>query len=417
MIGQIALIAKLITSPCVTVVLGAFGNVRCHVTLCLLDPIPANPKEFLRLRDLIITHMLDSKAKGTRVAIRFVFDEAIRMGKNPERIVPDDIIRDKLGEKAYQALNPDQMAKADQAVRSMMSRLNRDLKSFFEEQPPCEKERQRVQFEVGDYYPRIVPNHRKTEQEDYVAAFWRPYFTSSKRTRILYTEAQSFIDSRQTYFLSNEANSPDKKNIFDYLNVPGGLDSISAFISSGTVQALLSIIECLRRYAGQREDFITAATTHPGDIVPDDDENLIILATPASAVMVSILEKGMPFRRSGKHVAIENEQPVEDDDIEMLSQDTASMVKWGVLTRRRHRFNDRIVTVLAARNGRTIEAMADCLTDKMDITALAGKFDRTNGFPASHQALFRVELTRTQRGQYIDGVRVQKAVAVETHSL
>lgn len=78
-------------------------------------------------------------------------------------------------------------------------------------------------------------------------------------------------------------------------------------------------------------------------------------------------------------------------------------IKWGVLTRTTLR--ERIVTMLAAKHGRSVEAMVVFLTIPSNLVKLAKHLGVTDDFPETFQVLFHIPTTKTS-----DGPSFQKAM-------
>jgi len=117
----------------------------------------------------------------------------------------------------------------------------------------------------------------------------------------------------------------------------------------------------------------------------------------------------LPIRAHPEHITRAGDRPVDQGGSEYAENDAPLSPKWGVLTRRRHRYDDRVVTLLTARHGRTVDAMAQFITSAADMSQLGEKLHKPKLCPDWFQALFRVLMIPSQRGPQIDRTIVDDA--------
>ncbi|HTZ90712.1 MAG TPA: hypothetical protein VMA71_10230 [Alloacidobacterium sp.] len=328
-----------------------------------------------------------------------MFRELAREGEKPATLTPADIC-EGVGIEANQD-NLDNM-------RSLKNRLNADLANFFD-YGEGRLQKWRVYFEHKDYRPHFRSNTPPTQEIDYLAQFWAPHRQSSNPTHILYPEPCFFIDSQRTYLRNPDANRPEDRERFSYLLTDWTkLKTTYSYVPSGAVKAMLCIMACFRQW----DQEITPKAFLPHDRVPDAP-NLIVLGTSTSMQAVATLERSLPIHTGLKHVTIDGEDPVEDTEYD--EQGEMMYRKWGTLTRRWHRFPDRIVTVISAHHGRAVDAIASFLTTPLSLSTLAEYLKSPRTFPASFQALFSVEMEETSTGPHTTYTAVDRALDIRDH--
>lgn len=276
-----------------------------------------------------------------------------------------------------------------------MRDLKNALNEFFENETLGMEQRYRVEF-VGDgnYLPVLRDRRSEVRPDNLVPRFWQPHKWNmhnedDRPTLILFFEPQFFIDAKGTYFRNPGVNTHEEAA---QLGFGGELKKSYSFVPSGIVQAMLHVMKALRPDPNHNVYPRTSIIKHATD-TPPDHENLVVLATPTSKKLVATLESGFSMRTSARGVSLNGAEPLEDT-AEPIGTDSAEMVKWGVLTRRPHRVKDRTVTLLSAKHGRTVEAMAQFLTNPADIPALAIQLQRPR-FP--QRLSFRTGRRRRRR--------------------
>ena len=90
---------------------------------------------------------------------------------------------------------------------------------------------------------------------------------------------------------NQEAECRDRKEVFSYLGVTGGLAPSYSFVSSDVVRAMLLLIDCLH----QRGAKVTTRPLRPTTPLEESDENVIVLGTPGMIDFISTLEAPYPF--------------------------------------------------------------------------------------------------------------------------
>jgi hypothetical protein len=370
------------------------------------DPNIISPDDIKALVDAILTHArgIQPIARRRRCAAEYILKRLVAMGetKNRTPIQAADIKKTCPGDN--DATDP------RAAVRGLMRDLKKALTHFFEEEPEGKKQRYRLNyFGVGNYLLVLSDTRSPVRPDDFVGHFWEPH-RSLPRPAILYPEPQFFIDPKGTYIRNPGVNTPEEAA---QLGIQGELKTSYSFVPSGIVHAMLRVMETLcTAQPGRNRVHPTASVIRHSTATPPPGDNLIVLATPTSATaLVAKLEEGLPMRTTSTGVSLNDAADLLEDTSDVQG-DCVTMVKWGVLTRRPPGFKDRALTLLAARHGRTVEAMARFLTDPKQIPALARQLQRQE-FPHSFQALFRVEMTKTPDGPTIDAVHVDFAEPIE----
>lgn len=363
-------------------------------------PIPTEP-ELRQILTALLAHAISPKADRQRCAITFLFEETIRRGKLRTPIQGADIIAHCPGKA--EARDP------ETAARGLIRDIKRKLTAFFNNHEEAYTLPYSVTFEGdGNYSLSFEPMKPRPQTDDLVPIFWQPHFPgrSASKALILIPEPQFFVDEKQTYFRNPSANTLADKGVFDYLTIPGTLETSYSFVPAGIVQAMLHLVPTLRYYEREQWTFPAVKSVKPSITMPPEQDNLIVLTTPTSTkALVETLEAGMPMHTTAQGVSYGAN----------LYQDTSTphvksvvMVKWGVLTRKPQRL--RTVTLLAAKHGRMVEAMMQFLTLHSQLVALAQKLQRVSGFPECFQALFRARMVKTPEGPFTEETRVEKVI-------
>jgi hypothetical protein len=361
------------------------------------------------LVETILTHArgIQPAAKRRRCAAEFILRKLVEMGvKNRTPIQLENIMAACPGEVIPPPNDPMAAAVAAATARSLMKEVKRHLKHFFEEEPEGIKQRYYLEFpDVRNYLPVLRDRRSPVRADDFVAHFWRPHRALDHPATILFVEPQFFIDSNGTYLRNPGVNTAEQAA---QLGIQGELKASYSFVPAGIVQAMLCVMRILRPVQPSHKGYPDTEVVKPwtGEL-PKDNKNLVVLATPTSTALVATLENGLRMRTTRTGVSLNDAANLLEDTSD-IHGDSVRMVKWGVLTRRPPRYKDREVTLLAARHGRTVEAMAKFLTDPAQIPALAVQLQRQE-FPPSFQALFRVEMTKTSEGPTIEAVYVDFA--------
>jgi hypothetical protein len=271
---------------------------------------------------------------------------------------------------------------------------------------------------MGRLFELAANKNGDSDRQDLVTSFWEPYVDSGRPTRIFYPEPQFFRDDRHTYMGNEYAGEQDRKEVFSYLNLPGGIAPSYSFVSSGIVRAMLQLIDCLHK----RRIKVRAQALRPTMPFEHSDENVIILGTPGMMALISILEAPYRFHTQRDGVTVESGEgdagktlPVKltDDTQENMSASKVHLNKWAVFTRRPHVHPDNITTVLAAPHGRSIEAVAGFLTRSPELSDLSGLLATQNKFPRQMQVLFRVPMLKTDGEPHIEQPEVHEALDLD----
>jgi hypothetical protein len=129
---------------------------------------------------------------------------------------------------------------------------------------------------------------------------------------------------------------------------------------------------------------------------------------------VATLERSLPFYTGLRHqITIAGEQPTDDKEYE--EHGVRMFHKWGTLTRRWFKYNDRVVTVISGHHGRVVEAIAHFLTNPSSMSMLAELLDNPKTLPAYFQALFSVHLEEKTRGPLAISTNVTRALEINKH--
>jgi hypothetical protein len=230
-----------------------------------------------------------------------------------------------------------------------------------------------------------------------------------------------YQDRQNTYLRNPEAPKLGNHGRFSYLVekehpddiYPNQLRPTHSYVPSGTVSALLLLMEYFRKQPGGRE--ITPVPFLPDDTVPDK-ANLIVLGTSTSMDAVATLERSLPFYTGlTQEITIEGEEPVKDTEYD--EHGVRMFHKWGTLTRRWFKYNDRIVTVISGHHGRVVEALAEFLTTRSAFATLAELFHNPVTLPAYFQALFSVHLEEKPRGPLPIGTEAMRVIEINKKRL
>jgi hypothetical protein len=356
------------------------------VLRCLLI-MPTTP-ELIELRDVLLRHALGPKAGRQHCALNHVFSRHIADGEQCKPIPVEEILVRCPSKEGKEAEIP------KDAVHRLMADIGLKLGAFYGEDgsgklphPESHRVKYRVQFkERGNYALEFPPYRPRKLEADLVPIFWKPHLPPYGTAKILFPEPIFLIDEKQTYFRNSAMKTEPKASALDYLKIPGSLKSGYSYVPSGIVQAMLVLTKALRGCDNRWPEVPTCEALKPGVSSAPADQDLILLATPTSTDLVATLQDDQKMVVDAEGVHREGAAP---------QNDTPKM-QWGVLTRKRH--NHRIVTILAAKHGRSVEAMARFLVLHEQLVLLAQRMGRLNVFPETFQVLFRMPVAVTREG-------------------
>jgi hypothetical protein len=283
---------------------------------------------------------------------------------------------------------------SEAVIRAHISRLNKRIRRFFKG-----KGRIFVQHvEIDEYRLRFPRNVEAETPEHFRTEFWSHYFSSDKPVRVLYPEPEFFIDERLTYFRNPASIESDVSEAFGYLNAAGNLERAYSFVPSGIVRALLYLSEMFQ------EQHVPVHATPVWPFTPgnhDPEGDVIILGTPTTSSITVTLEERRAARTTSEGIEIGGALKYRD-----AHQEDTTGEKWGLVTRREHRFAGRLITVISAKHGRTIQAIAQFLTRHDDMERLAQHVRDVGGVARELQMVFRVNMSKGAGEPRIDGVEL-----------
>jgi hypothetical protein len=338
----------------------------------------------MKLRASILAHV--AKTDDQREIVTRLFDD-VPDGAVPPALSASDVI--------------DRMPKprpTKDGIRALVYRLNRNLERFFAKAAAGRAHAHRVK--IHEYRLYFEPNVVEPAT-NLVEGFWSPYLNSDKPVRILYPEPQFFMDDRFTYLRNPAAATPDRNELFAYLRPEGTLVESYSFVPSGVVRALLFLIEAFTD-SGIR--FIGSPIRPYMQADHEEDEHIVVLGTPSTTPLITTLETRMPLQVTTAGISRDGVVTYCDDNEEDLTG-----VKWPLLTRRAHRFTGRLITVISAKHGRTVQALAGFLTRHPDLQVLARHLNVSDAFPREFQTVFEVEMSRAGGEPRIDSIRPVKS--------
>lgn len=318
-----------------------------------------------RLREVILAHMA---TPATRPIIEALFanDDAV-----PARAA--DLVQ------LFPKPRP-----TEGAIRRRVSDLRKRLEQFFDENAHA--------FPIRVYIEKFRLRFEQNAVEsraDFRTEFWSHYFASDKPVRILYPEPEFFIDEHPTYFRNPAAIATDVRQAFEYLDVAGGAEKLEraySFVPSGIVRAMLFLVEMFQ----ERPVRVHATPVWPfSSENHDPDADLIVLGTPTTSPITNTLEERMPARTTPEGIEIGGMLKYRD-----ANQEDTTGEKWGLVTRRAHRFRGRLITVISAKHGRTIQAITEFLTRRDDMEKLAQHVRSSGESPHKLQTVFRVDMSK-----------------------
>jgi hypothetical protein len=298
------------------------------------------------------------------------------------------------------------------AARTVITRLRRKLEEFFAHDPVGRRQGKKVLIPQRTYFLAFAENSPPPMPSDLVKSFWSPYYSSDQPVRFFYPEPEFFVDSRSTHFHNPDANHADGSKYFSYLGLKQKPAAHFGFVPSGIVQAMVFLFECFQRPPRAPA---TASPLRPSVPLPQEDEDIIVLGTPSTLPHLAELEASSPLRTGKNEVTFK--QPGQKSqtycDGPLKKGDEDLLVAWAVLTRRAHRYQGRTITVLAASNGRAVEALASFLTRQPELETLAKAFATGSSFPDRFQVLFEVQMLRTSAEPRVDQVRPEKVLNLD----
>ena len=143
----------------------------------------------------------------------------------------------------------------------------------------------------------------------------------------------------------------------------------------------------------------------PLDVWPRNTDELILFATPTSVTeLVKSLEGGLRLQTSSEGARVDGAAPIPEPE------DGDEFEKMGVVTRIRHL--NQTITLISAKHGRAVEAIARELTTSEKLAALAEMLRTPKGFPPEFQALYCVRMKRTPQGPRPDKTTLKKAFTI-----
>ena len=343
--------------------------------------------ELLELKTILLTYALGLKPAHPfdrqQTALAYVLERHIAEGNLCKVIQASDIDEHCPSKKA-------QFAK--ESVHNLMREIGLKLAAFYKAcdsggtLPEHVKIRYRVEYKGrGNYALNFPPYLPKKQDQDFVSAFWKPHLPPHGTATILYVEPLFLMDERRTFFRNASMGTQPDPSSLSYLQVPGAITQGYSYVPSGVVQALLLLTKAIRRCDNQWPEIPAYVALKPSVSTPPGEQDLIVLATPTSTELVATLQKGqaMTVDASGVHY---NGTTQQDDEDQML---------WGIVTRTRQKH--RVITLLAARHGRSVEAMTEFLTRPGQL-ALLLKWMGRKSFPENFQVMFRMPVARTREG-------------------
>jgi hypothetical protein len=360
------------------------------------------PEDLQDLESAILTHVVSRQGRK-RCVIKYLFDAVRTRGSNKNPISTQELSEACPGDSSR--------AGASSAFRTMIKELKQDLTLFY-----GSSEGQSLPYRMtwdgnGNYLPKFLPNTIK----DFVPLFWAPYLGLDKKPRLMYPEPFFVIDHTGTNLRNSAVNTIAEKHKFSYLtaNPPlddgrtyaDALETGYSYIPAGIVQGMFFVVNALARHA--KNSSLEAEAVMPSLVRPLHSDELILLATPTSiGGIVDTLESGLRMRTTAKGIRIDDDEQFEDKEDE-----GPHLIKWGLLTREQNR--NRTVTVISANHGRTVEAIAQALTNNKQLAELAKQLPKRYPFRSSFQTLFRVRMKKTREGPCIDGTWPAKTFLIE----
>jgi hypothetical protein len=350
--------------------------------------------ELIELRDVLLEHAIAGKRSRQHQVLEFIFNRILEKGEDYK------ILAQEITELPYYP--GEKEPKDKNSTYGMKRELGHKLDDFYGEgrsegkvpHRAALRQKYRAQFgATGNYSLVFPPYNPKHPEPNLVPYFWRPHLSPLGTARILYPEPVFLIDERQTYFRNAAMGTKADVSALAYLKIPGELKTGYSYVPSGIVQGMLMLAKTLRSHERERADYLTYEAVKPYVAIPPGDKDIILLATPSSTKLVHTLQskQEMIVDSEGVH----NNGEVLDDD---------EHTQWGVLTRTWQ--SHRIVTMLAAKHGRSVEAMAKYLTLSSQLALL---WQRMGRFPETFQALFRIQVTSTPEGPAVVDTVIEDA--------
>jgi hypothetical protein len=325
-----------------------------------------------KLRDAILEHVATSDAARAFVKAMFASPEESRSVEEVIALMSE--------------------SRSAESVRELKARLKERLEYFFGQHEVGRALPLRVTFE--NYRLNFVRN--VVEPPEYLTRFWSHYFDSDHEVRIIYPEPEFFVDENPTYLRNPRALTSDVHDAFGYLRPKGKLEPSYSFVSSGVVRAMLLLAEMLQAGATR---FITTPI-RPFTFDADDDHDLIVLGTPTTSNLTLALEEPMIARTTALGIVVNGTLAYKDEQ-----EEDVTGTKWALLTRREHRFQNRVVTSISAKHGRAVQAVAEVLLTRWDgLERLAAHLKANGSFPPYFQTVLRVEMSKAGGVPRIDAV-------------
>lgn len=366
----------------------------------MADPMPIHPsaEQKIALSEVVLKYAITGPVE--RPVMAFLFEESIRTGDKPQHI-SDMHIHERFPKIAQDS------------VRTLISRIRKDLEQFFSEHPYGRQERYKVVIENREYALAYDVNDPPPMTREYVRSFWAPYYnTSTNPVRILYPEPPFLTDAKFAYhYHSAAALSPT-----DHLGIANSKEKLQLqypFVPSGVVRAVAILLHDLQLSPGAKA---IAEAMRPTNELLNQDQDIILLGSPIDLPQISQCEIECPMRSTQDSITY----PTDDGEIESSTDDqydakkkTDLITYWGLVTRNSRLVKGRYATTVSARNGRVIEAIATYLTRENEVKVIAGLLDICNTFPDRFQVLFQASLLNAPGEPKVHNLKPVRAVDLD----
>jgi hypothetical protein len=271
-------------------------------------------------------------------------------------------------------------------VGTLITRLRNQLDAYY--RGPGRRHQWRLQIGKDGYQPEMIENDGEAAS-GYLSRFWAPYLHATRPIHVIYPEPLFYIDANETYIRKPSASSVEN---LAPLRCRKPLKENYSFAPAGVVAGMLYLLDVFYRL---RIPFRTRAV-RPGMTIGDIEggEPIVILGTPQTTHLITSLESPMDARAVNGGIRVRNGKgrPLRFDDTSKREELTGT--KYALLTRREH--NLRLVTILSADHGRTVQGLAGFLTNEKQLATLAAKFSPSDSFPQHLQAVFEVTMIETE---------------------
>ena len=321
------------------------------------------------LCEILLTHVA-SKGIVEKALIEYLFACSIAAGAEEKHISETHVLLECKGGPSTET-----------AVRAAMSRLRANCEYFFAYHHVGRQQTYKVVFEKKEYLPQYEFNHPPPIAGDLVKSFWGPYYMSDRVIRIFYPEL--FHDT-------------------------AGL----SFTPTAIVQAMTILFETLQKSPKTK---FTATALKPTEPIPNQDEDIVVIGTPATMPQLLQMEIGCPLKSEPHNVSSSSAAtiPVQDEQSNDKLTINHRLEATALISRTWRLFRGRVATTISATSYAAFPALASFLTQQNDLKILT-QLLALEVFPERFQVPFRLSMLNIAGREVIHQITPVSVIRLDT---